>query len=103
MRKERQAGRWKRQADSVLESPEYTEFGHLDISCVDSFWGFPGGACKGNGNPLQDSCLENPMDRGALAGHSPWGRRVGYDLTTKQQEQQVALVVKNPPANTGAI
>ena len=20
---------------------------------------------KGNGNPLQDSCLENPMDRGA--------------------------------------
>ena len=25
---------------------------------------------KGNGNPLQDSCLENPMDRGA-AGHGP--------------------------------
>ena len=24
---------------------------------------FPGG---GHGNPLQDSCLENPMDRGAL-------------------------------------
>ena len=21
---------------------------------------------EGNGNPLQDSCLENPMDRGAL-------------------------------------
>ena len=51
------------------------------------FWGFPGGsegkvsACnvgdlglipgsgrsseEGNGNPLQDSCLENPMDRKA--------------------------------------
>ena len=27
----------------------------------------PGG---GNGNPLQDSCLENPMDRGA------WGATV---------------------------
>ena len=51
------------------------------------YWGFPGGsdgkasACnagdpgsipgsgrspgEGNGNPLQHSCLENPMDRGA--------------------------------------
>ena len=33
-------------------------------------WGrSPGG---GNGNPLQYSCLENPMDRG-LVGYSPWG------------------------------
>ena len=31
-------------------------------------WGrFPG---EGNGNPFQDSCLENPMDRGAWC---PWG------------------------------
>ena len=29
----------------------------------------PGG---GNGNPFQDSCLGNPMDRGA---YSPWGRK----------------------------
>ena len=69
-------------------------------------WGFPGGsdskesACKvgdpglilgsgrspgeGHGNPLQRSCLENPMDRGAwqaavqrvaesdMAEHKPW-------------------------------
>ena len=28
---------------------------------------------KGNGNPLQYSCLENPMDGGALEGCSPWG------------------------------
>ena len=27
---------------------------------------------EGNGNPLQHSCLENPMDRGAFA---PWGCR----------------------------
>ena len=56
---------------------------------------------EGNGNPLQYSCLKNPMDRGAwqaiahgvtesdraerlsttapgsLAGYSPWGCRVG--------------------------
>ena len=25
-----------------------------------------------NGNPLQCSCLENPMDRGAWWGYSPW-------------------------------
>ena len=28
-----------------------------------------------NGKPLQYSCLENSMDRGALAGYSPWGHR----------------------------
>ena len=31
---------------------------------------------EGNGNPLQYSCLENPMDRGAWlqsTGYSPWG------------------------------
>ena len=27
---------------------------------------------EGNGNPLQDSCLENPLDRGILqVGYSP--------------------------------
>ena len=26
---------------------------------------------EGNGNPLQYSCLENPMDRGACQAHSP--------------------------------
>ena len=28
---------------------------------------------EGNGNPLQYSCLENPMDRGAWWGCSLWG------------------------------
>ena len=30
---------------------------------------------EGNGNPLQYSCLENPMDIGAWLGYSPWGRK----------------------------
>ena len=30
---------------------------------------------KGSGNPLQDSCLENPMDRGASLGCNPWSRQ----------------------------
>ena len=33
---------------------------------------------EGNGNPLQYSCLGNPMDRGAWWVKSPWGlKRVG--------------------------
>ena len=60
---------------------------------INTYWGFPGGsdgkefACnagdqgsipglgrspgEGNGNPLQDSCLENPRDREA---YSLWDR-----------------------------
>ena len=35
---------------------------------------------EGNGNPLQYSCLGNPMDRGAWQGYSPGGSQsVGYD------------------------
>ena len=32
---------------------------------------------EGNGNPLQYSCLENPMDREGWQGHqrSPWGHK----------------------------
>ena len=31
---------------------------------------------EGNGNPLQYSCLENPMDGAARwATYSPWGRK----------------------------
>ena len=37
---------------------------------------------EGNGYPLQDSCLENSMDRGAwwVIGYSPWGCK-GLDTT----------------------
>ena len=43
---------------------------------------FPGG---GHNNPLQYSCLENPMDRGAWGSYSPWGCKES-DMTevTKQ-------------------
>ena len=44
-----------------------------------------------NGNPLQYSCLGNPMDRGAY--HS-WGhKRVGHDLATRQQKQKLFFTV----------
>ena len=68
---------------------------------------YPETTCgEGHGNPLQYSCLDNSMDRGAwratvhkvaqsrtwLKGHSTHAR------TLKQQVSQVALVLKHPPA-----
>ena len=46
---------------------------------------------EGNGNALQYSCLENPMDRGAWwAIYIVHGvARVRHDLATKQQQQHL--------------
>ena len=41
---------------------------------------------EGNGNPLQYSCLGNPLDRGAWWLQSMGLQRVRHDLTTKQQK-----------------
>ena len=43
---------------------------------------------EGNGNPLQYSCLENPMDRGAwqVTVHG-----VGHDLATKSPQQYMRV------------
>ena len=38
---------------------------------------------EGNANPLQYSCLENPMDRGAWQATVHGVARVGHDLATK--------------------
>ena len=38
---------------------------------------------EGNGNPLQYSCLENPMDRGAWWAIVHEIPRVGHELVTK--------------------
>ena len=38
---------------------------------------------EGNGNPLQYSCLENPMDRQrSLVCYSPWDCKVGHEWAT---------------------
>ena len=43
-------------------------------------------AGEGNGNPLQYSCLGNPMDRGAWRATVHGLQRVRHDLVTKQQQ-----------------
>ena len=40
---------------------------------------------KGNGNPLQYSCLENPIDREAWQATVHGVARVGHDLATKPE------------------
>ena len=48
-------------------------------------WGRSPG--EGNGNPLQYSCLENPMDRGACWGYSPWGTKSWTGLSDYQTKE----------------
>ena len=43
---------------------------------------------EGNGNPLQYSCLENPMDRGAWRAIVHGVARVRHDLATKERDRK---------------
>ena len=51
-----------------------------DLSSIPGLGRSPG---EGNGNPLQYSCLENPMDRGAWWATFHGVSRVRHDLATK--------------------
>ena len=42
---------------------------------------------EGNGNPLQCSCLENPMDRGAWWATVHGSQSVGHDRTTNTHKE----------------
>ena len=48
---------------------------------------------EGNGNPLQYSCLENPMDRGAWQAAVHGVTRVGHDLVTKPPPPCILMTV----------
>ena len=43
-----------------------------DLGSIPGLGRSPG---EGNGNPLQYSCLGNPMYGGAWVGYSPWGHK----------------------------
>ena len=46
---------------------------------------------EGKGNPLQYSCLENPLGQRSLAGYSPWGHKESD--TTKHRKTKKILVM----------
>ena len=51
-----------------------------DLGSIPGLGRSPG---EGNGNPLQYSCLENPMDKGAWRATVHGVTRVRHDLVTK--------------------
>ena len=46
---------------------------------------------EGNGNPLQYSCLGNPMDLRSLAGYSPWGHKES-DMTEQLNSSNMVFI-----------
>ena len=46
---------------------------------------------EGNDYPLQSSCLENPMDRGAWRAKSTGSQRVGHDWSDSACTQLIVL------------
>ena len=68
-----------------------------DMRDVGSIPGLGISSRRGNDSPLQDSCLENPMDRGTyspivpIVGYSAWGHKES-DMTEATQQPHVYKV-----------
>ena len=60
----------------VVQTVKVSVYNAGDPGLIPSLGRFPG---EGNGNPLQYSCLENPMDGGTTRLQSMGSHRVGYD------------------------
>ena len=52
----------------TVKTPHTCSVGNLGL--IPGLGRSPGG---GHGNPLQNSCLENPHGQRSLAGYIPWG------------------------------
>ena len=94
-KKKKTLGRWDYEvAWKKAESSESKGFPHSSVgkesACnAEDLGSIPGSgkpSGEGNGNPLQYSCLENPMDRGAWWAKVHGAARVGHDLVTKQNQ-----------------
>ena len=57
---------------SVVKNLPANAGGTGDTGSVSRLVKYPG---EGNGNPLQNPCLENPHGHMSLAGYSPWGHK----------------------------
>ena len=63
----------------------------VDLGLIPGLGRSPG---RGNGNPLQSSCLENPHGQRSLAGYSPWGHK---ELDTAERLKHCTAIFKQPP------
>ena len=48
---------------------------------------------EGNGNPLQFSCLGNPVDRGARRATTPWGCGVRHNGATEHRHSFIIIII----------
>ena len=82
----------------VVKSPPADAGAAGDRGWTPGFRRSPGG---GNGNPLQDSCLENPTDRGQSMGSQRprhnWARthNTRFQTTVKKQPRKMRCEQKN--------
>ena len=60
-----------------------------DVNLIPGLGRSPG---EGNGNPLQYSCLENPMDRGAWQATVHGVQRVEHDLVTEHIHTHIIIL-----------
>ena len=63
-----------------------------EASNVDLITGLGKSCGEGNGNPLQYSCLENPMDRGAWWATVHGAARVGHGWTPEHTHRRTGSV-----------
>ena len=72
--------------DTIFKEPqiEYSDGEESACNAGDLGWipGLGRSPGEGNGNPLQCTCLENPMERGAWQSAVHGVIRVGHDLAT---------------------
>ena len=81
---------WRVPAGSTVKSPP-ADAG--DTASIPGLGRSPGG---GTGNPLRDSCLGNPMDRGAWRGYSPRGsRRVQTQLNLQATRWAIFIALSH--------
>ena len=67
----------------MVKNPPASSGDAGDTSTISGLGRSPEG---GNGNPVQYSCLENSMDRGAWWATAHRVIKVGHDLVTEQQQ-----------------
>ena len=86
-----------------MSSQEYIDFGGFPHSSVGkesvckagdpgSIPGLGRSPGEGNGNPLQYSCLENPMDRGAWQATVHGVARARHNLVTRETESNSLVI-----------
>ena len=72
-------GAWWAAVQGVVKSPTERLHFHFSLSCIG----------EGNGNPLQYSCLENPMDGGAW-----WAAVQGECKESDMRETSLSLSIE---------